>query len=893
MSKRGNRKPRKRNYKIRGYQVTKPNRKVKYDPNNPYHQRMLELHGEGWFEDAFNSVKNWVEDAASKIKNEFTNPDSLLNQAAKKIENELGKVFDPQKNGLKEKFEQFSRDVGPAFAALGDKLANDLDPAKNGVKAAFDKFGADVNGAFNEIGNKIREQAARDKAALDSAFASVGDALANSIGNKDWWEKTMTDPETYFFLAGALLQAAGSFLGPVGLAAANGVLGATRMIVKAAKGEQVNLSDVMDMVVSMVPGGGAAGKAAATGAKTAAKTTTAAANSASGLLEATIAKAKTSIPPPGPGRAKKLGEQLVGMTQTAENMGIVPPLVPGTTPPTASTDYKARLKEAMDKRDAAGISNDTIPAPTGSNMTAESVEQFYMDVEDRVYYESELDNYTKKAREFGIEIPADIAATKKDPTPKIMALFTYVDENLSLAERITAVKNRLAALSENEEFKDVGKKGIDEPKRPWTEEAIVKYEEAATAEEERVTNIKKAQDAEKELLEIHKVMTEEGIGIKDEYRVMDATEYEDIDKITAKVNLAKEGLETGRALKVIEKELADIQKTMADEELAYPDIQSLDWKDTLEEATAKVEKARLYLENGRKGIGIQKELLALIKQMEDEELPIDGGYYPVPGDTPDSLTTKIETVKERLDGGKNMKVIQQEILAEIEKLKTKGITPKKEYWPTSEDTEESAKNKLELVKKANGVTEERLLKEKTLKTLIGERQSTGNNVEDSFEPTDEDTDEQIDEKISKLRALITGDKEKTQGVQSLKELVDETWDLIAINDNVGTDPVMDFHLPVDGDSKEIIQGKNETMRGMLKKSPEGVAALKDYDDKKAAEAASRPPPETDPIALKDPDLAANPDKLEDLGLDTTVTEPNLTSQGQGMPRFKRRKLNRC
>jgi hypothetical protein len=389
MPKRGHRKPKRRNYKI-----SKLNRR--YDPNNAHHRLMLELHGEGWFEDAFNSVKNFVEDAASKIKNEFTNPDSLLNQAAKKIENELGKVFDPAKNGLKDKFEDFSRQVGPVFQQLGNKLANDLDPNKNGVKAAFDKFGADVNGAFNEIGNKIKEQAAKDKAALDSAFAGIGDALASSIGNKDWWEKTMTDPETYFFLAGALLQAAGSFLGPVGLAAANGVLGATRMIVKAAKGEQVNLSDVMDMVVSMVPGGGAAGKAAATGAKTATQVTAKAASSAKSLLDATIDKAKTMIPPPGQ-RAKKLGEQLVGMTQTAENMGIVPPLVAGTTPPTGSSDYKAMLQEAVKKRDDAKISAEALPAPDASTLSAETVGEFSMKVDDTIYAMTMFDDAVKIA----------------------------------------------------------------------------------------------------------------------------------------------------------------------------------------------------------------------------------------------------------------------------------------------------------------------------------------------------------------------------------------------------------------------------------------------------------------------------------------------------------------
>lgn len=89
-------------------------------------------------------VDDWFRNAGNAISNEFTNPDSLLNQASQKVlnelkhwEEELGKVFDPNKNGIKEKFEQFANSVAPAFAAIGDKLKHDLDPRLNGVDAAF------------------------------------------------------------------------------------------------------------------------------------------------------------------------------------------------------------------------------------------------------------------------------------------------------------------------------------------------------------------------------------------------------------------------------------------------------------------------------------------------------------------------------------------------------------------------------------------------------------------------------------------------------------------------------------------------------------------------------------------------------------------------------------
>jgi len=245
--------------------------------------------------DLFGDLKKWFEDAAKAIKGAFEN------------------AFDPNKNGLKNLIDKALAEVGPALSAVADRLKNDLDPSRNGVGDAFKRFGNDVQGAFNDLGEKIRRQAAADKAALEAAFGPVGDAF-KSLGDAQWWRDTMTNPETYFMLASVLITAAGSFLGPGGALIANGVVGAARMITKAARGEQINLSDVADMAVSLIPGGGGA-KAATGTAKVAQQ----------GMLGA-VNRKMASLSTQTLSRAKHLGESLVSLTKTGEDLGIIPPL---------------------------------------------------------------------------------------------------------------------------------------------------------------------------------------------------------------------------------------------------------------------------------------------------------------------------------------------------------------------------------------------------------------------------------------------------------------------------------------------------------------------------------------------------------------------------------------
>lgn len=896
MSKRGHRKPKRRNYKIRGYQLVKTNR---YDPLNDKNLQ-LQLQGEGPFEDWFNKaaqdVGNFVNDAASKIKNEFTNPDSLLNQAAKKIENELGKVFDPQKNGLKDKFEDFSRQVGPVFAQLGEKLANDLDPNKNGVKAAFDKFGADVNGAFNEIGNKIKEQAARDKAALDSAFAGIGDALANSIGNKDWWEKTMTDPETYFFLAGALLQAAGSMLGPVGLAAANGVLGATRMIVKAAKGEQVNLSDVMDMVVSMVPGGGAAAKAGTTAAKSAAKVTTSAANSAKSLLDATITKAKASIPPPGAGRAKKLGEQLVGMTQTAENMGIVPPLVAGTTPPTGTTDYKAKLQEAIAKRDSAGIRADALPAPTGSEVTVETVEQFSMDVDDRIYYEGEWDAYNKKAGDARLEVPDDVYANKNDPVEKLSAYFAFIDENMSLKERFDATYKRLAESGNawfetpeqpftvekldkfdedvatidqsTEKFNTLYKRFEDlrigqqdwvpvrqEKLPPYEEEVLKKFEEEIVKYEELALLKKESEDR---FNEIYKLYAENRMDLIFPYpegvegmipwsvEVLDKFEQDVKSMLQTQANQSQSRIDVEAKRKALE-EFANENRIPALSWFVYKqDSNSDDTINTFKKRLDTIMKSRQN-SSENKGYVLKNEddvnevdnfVKGSEANQEVRDLRLDLGFPP---DAPISdipkVTQYLKSVKRYRD-----EVIPKAVQYNVPHAKHDTLVDEVVGIPTLPIMLETVESEIDRNSQRGAPT-----------AAASNRTGTQKILDDALPETERHREFYAAFRVMPETFLNASNSER--------------WD---IADGVQGMPVSPNQI--EGPARSVIaqEGWNTNV------APENQNANQQQ----------QAPPEAQPTAQRDPDLAPNAQTMEDLGID-----PNV--QGRGMPRFKRRKLNRC
>jgi len=153
-----------------------------------------------------------------------------------KADGTLAKLFDPEKNGVGEAFRKFGADTEQAFAFVGSEMLKAFDPAQNGVGAAFEK---------------------------------LGQAMKDTLGNEDWWKKTMTDPDTYIFLLGMIASAAATVLsagtlGPAAFIALQALGPATKMIGDAAQGRPIEGMDIASLVMGLVPipGASAAAKAA-------------------------------------------------------------------------------------------------------------------------------------------------------------------------------------------------------------------------------------------------------------------------------------------------------------------------------------------------------------------------------------------------------------------------------------------------------------------------------------------------------------------------------------------------------------------------------------------------------------------------------------------------------
>jgi hypothetical protein len=204
---------------------------------------------------------DFVADAANKVSNEFTNKDSLTGQAFKSAEQALGSLFDPNKNGLREKlgaaidkFKKFTEQL-PADLKAG------LDPNQNGVAEAFQKFGQNTNGAFEEIGRRILARTGVDLAALELAFGPIRDELLRvdseigkfmlqQLGTQEDWKKKFEDPDTYFVIASILLTAAAAVVAApaastvaMGFFAVNLGMACAQALMHAAQGKPFSAAD--------------------------------------------------------------------------------------------------------------------------------------------------------------------------------------------------------------------------------------------------------------------------------------------------------------------------------------------------------------------------------------------------------------------------------------------------------------------------------------------------------------------------------------------------------------------------------------------------------------------------------------------------------------------------
>ena len=222
---------------------------------------------------------------------------------------DLAQLFDPEKNGVGAAFRKFGENTKKAFEDVGQRMLNAFDPDKNGVRQAFEKFGKD---------------------------------MGDTIGNKDWWNKTMTDPDTYIMLLGVLCSVAATVLsagtaGPL-MAIALQTLGpATKMIADAARGKPIDGLDIASLVIGMVPIPGAAG---ASGAAAKAIMEKAA-------LGVTAAKALPYV-----ARAAQVGQIVVLATKVAQVGGYVPSTCVANCNANSEGDDLPPTSECQDKKSA-------------------------------------------------------------------------------------------------------------------------------------------------------------------------------------------------------------------------------------------------------------------------------------------------------------------------------------------------------------------------------------------------------------------------------------------------------------------------------------------------------------------------------------------------------------
>lgn len=172
--------------------------------------------GGNWFTDTFNKVKDAVVSTANKVGNEFTNPDSVLRKTASKVGNEF---------------------TNPSSIFRSQVLAP--------VERSFEKFGKDTKEAFEDIGNKIKNEFTNSDSELARAFKP----LTDTIGNEDWWKKTMTTPDTYILLITIALDVANM----AGVPGAGLASQATKMIGDLAQGRKVSVADLANLALAMIP----------------------------------------------------------------------------------------------------------------------------------------------------------------------------------------------------------------------------------------------------------------------------------------------------------------------------------------------------------------------------------------------------------------------------------------------------------------------------------------------------------------------------------------------------------------------------------------------------------------------------------------------------------------
>jgi len=221
-----------------------------------------------------------------QIRNEFLDKDSLLNKNTgsigyeitnkeSKLNQDLGKAFDPNKNGLKEAVAAVKQvfDKIDYTQLTSSDVSDALDPKKNGIDAALQKAGGDAKRGLDDLANKIKEQASKDKAVIDVGLEKFANEFKNPDSELSVYFKDVgkTLKENYFedtdiwfdvvsvIVAGAALVVTapiGGIGAPVAFAAMQAMIQGTKLISHAARGQPITPIEIASFCLAVIPAAG-------------------------------------------------------------------------------------------------------------------------------------------------------------------------------------------------------------------------------------------------------------------------------------------------------------------------------------------------------------------------------------------------------------------------------------------------------------------------------------------------------------------------------------------------------------------------------------------------------------------------------------------------------------
>ena len=129
-----------------------------------------------------------------------------------------------------------------------NEVKRGVEDAGKVVTKAFDKFGSMTKEAFVGVYNDIKKKHPEINK-IEDGFRTVVKAGKMTVANKDWWNKTMTTPDTYILLVSTAFTIASL----AGVPAAGTLASATKILGDLAQGRPINISDINSLALSLIP----------------------------------------------------------------------------------------------------------------------------------------------------------------------------------------------------------------------------------------------------------------------------------------------------------------------------------------------------------------------------------------------------------------------------------------------------------------------------------------------------------------------------------------------------------------------------------------------------------------------------------------------------------------